>query len=65
MVNLIDALKEALDARDMVDSLFAKCEQISSKMQSKVKSLIESQGDGSKNKHNLEINYQPKNLNKA
>ena len=65
MSNLIHSLKEALDARDMVDTLFAKCEQISSKMQKKVKSLIESQEDGSKNIHDLEVKYQPKNLHKA
>lgn len=65
MINLIDLMKEALDARDMVDTLFTKCEQISNKMQKKVQSLIESEVDGSKNKHDLEIKYQPKNLNKA
>lgn len=58
-------MKEALDARDMVDDLFAKCEEISKKMQKKVESLIKSEEEGSKDKADLEVKYQPKNLNKA
>lgn len=58
-------MKEALDARDMVDLLFAKCEEISNKMQNKVECLIKSQEDGNSNSTDLEIKKQPKNLNKA
>lgn len=65
MLSLIESMHEALEARQMVDGLFAKCEDISTKMQKKVESLIKN-GESSKSDQNdLEIKYQPSNLNKA
>lgn len=65
---VLHSVKEVLDARDVVNSLFEKCEKISEKMKQKVESLIESTGEGGDDKKSssvMEIKSQPSILNKA